>query len=217
MHLYQTPRILPLLFPRLTWRVHTEAPVVHLTFDDGPMPGPTDFVLDQLAGHQAQATFFCIGDNVRKHRETFLRIRQEGHLPANHTYHHLNGWKTGSRRYIENIRHCDDIMDMRVGEPRLFRPPYGRLNPFTRSAASSLSGWQMDHRIIMWDLLSCDYDPQLDVAESLQALKSGTRPGSIVVFHDSLKAEKNLRYLLPRYLEFLSASGYRMKTIPTGA
>ncbi|MFM7195535.1 MAG: polysaccharide deacetylase family protein [Bacteroidota bacterium] len=206
MNIYKTPRFLPLLFPGLLWRVKTSSAVVYLTFDDGPMPGPTDFVLDQLAAHRAHATFFCIGDNIRKHPETFQRIRREGHLPANHTFNHLSGWGTGTRRYHENIQQCDDVLMNQPDEPRLFRPPYGRLNPAHRS----------NHRVVMWDLLSCDYDPALDPQQSLQALKTGTGPGSIVVFHDSLKAEKNLRYLLPRYLEFLSSAGYRMETLPSG-
>ncbi|MFM7329215.1 MAG: polysaccharide deacetylase family protein [Bacteroidota bacterium] len=139
MNIYKTPRVLPLLFPGLLWRVKSSSAVVYLTFDDGPMPGPTDFVLDQLAAHRAHATFFCIGDNIRKHPQTFQRIRREGHLPANHTFNHLSGWGTGTRRYHENIQQCDDVLMKQHDEPRLFRPPYGRLNPAHRS----------NHRVVM--------------------------------------------------------------------
>ena len=207
MNIFRTPRLLQIMFPHLLWRVETDEPVVYLTFDDGPMPGPTDFVLDALSAHKAHATFFCIGDNIRKHPETFGRIRAEGHLPANHTFNHLNGWKTGAARYAQNIRLCDEWLNRHPGEPMLFRPPYGRLNPAVREI-------EVKHRVVMWSLLSCDYDPALNRDESLQALKKHTAPGSVVVFHDSHKAEKNLKYLLPRYLDFLSASGYRMETLP---
>ena len=211
MNIFKTPRILQLTFPGLLWKVDTSEPVVYLTFDDGPMPGPTDFVLDTLAAHHAHATFFCIGDNIRKHPETFARIRSEGHLPANHTFNHLDGWRTGTSRYAENIRKCDGYLGALPSEPLLFRPPYGRLNPGTRKKDGIL------HRIVMWDLLSCDYDRNLNKEDSLRALKKHSAPGSLVVFHDSLKAEHNLRYLLPQYLDFLSGSGYRMESIPPGA
>jgi peptidoglycan/xylan/chitin deacetylase (PgdA/CDA1 family) len=196
--LHRTPFVLPLLFPNLIWRIPTSEKKLFLTFDDGPVPGPTEMVLNTLAANQIPATFFCIGDNVRKHPELFQRIQTEGHTVANHTRHHLNGWKTPLADYLANVHACDEDL----GRPAtFFRPPYGRI---TRNQVRHLASKQ----IIMWDVLTRDYDRSLSPTACLSGSLRALRPGSIIVFHDSLKAEKNLSYALPRLLDAARQRGY---------
>lgn len=196
--LHQTPFFLPLLFPGLVWRVPTPDKLLFLTFDDGPVPGPTDAVLAILRDHAVSATFFCIGDNVRKHPDVFERVKADGHLVGNHTRNHRNGWKTNAAAYLENVAACDEDLG---SVARVFRPPYGRITPAqVRQLASK--------KIIMWDVLSRDYNSALAPADCLRGTLGAIRPGSIIVFHDSLKAEKNLLYALPRFLEGASRQGF---------
>jgi peptidoglycan-N-acetylglucosamine deacetylase len=207
--IHRTPFILPMLYPSLEWRVPTQAKEIYLTFDDGPVPGPTEFVLDALANADAKATFFCIGDNVRRHAPVFRQLVAAGHAVGNHTFNHLNGWKTQTDRYLQNIQACAEAL-VAPDEPlvggRLFRPPYGRI---TRRQIQQLR----DYRIIMWDVLSVDYDKSLPAERCLRNTLRAVRPGSIVVFHDSLKAEKNMTYALPRLLEQLAGEGYSFKSL----
>jgi peptidoglycan-N-acetylglucosamine deacetylase len=205
---HRTPFFLPLIYPRLTWRIPTTAKELFLTFDDGPFPGPTDFVLDQLRTHAAKATFFCIGDNVRKHPDLYRRVVAEGHATGNHTFNHVNGWKTDFESYRSNILKCDAVMGAldQTYKPRLFRPPYGKI---TRRQIADLSAY----KIIMWDVLSIDYKKSLSTEMCARNTIRATRPGSIVLFHDSLKAEKNMRVALPRFLEYFSAQGFVFKTL----
>ena len=210
MRIYRTPDILPKLFSNLTWSVPAEnnsSPVVYLTFDDGPMPGPTDFVLQQLKAADAAATFFCIGDNIRKHPKTYAAIAYDGHRIGNHTYNHLSGWSTSTGNYLANTLACQRWIAPEHG--KIFRPPFGRIRP-AQVARMRSEGFH----VVMWDILSYDYDASLDPAVALKALERLTRPGSVVVFHDSQKAWKNLSFLLPRYLEFLRSNGYRMEALP---
>jgi peptidoglycan/xylan/chitin deacetylase (PgdA/CDA1 family) len=206
--IHRTPFILPMLYPSLEWRVPTQAKEIYLTFDDGPVPGPTEFVLETLATARARATFFCIGDNVRRHAPVFSRLVAAGHAVGNHTFNHLNGWKTPTDRYLQNIQDCADALalDNAKVARHLFRPPYGRI---TRGQIQHLR----DYRIIMWDVLSVDYDRSLPAERCLRNTLRAVRPGSIVVFHDSLKAEKNMTYALPRLLEQLTGEGYRFKSL----
>lgn len=203
MYLVKTPRLIQSLFPRIHWRNETEEPVVHLTFDDGPIPEVTPWVLDQLGRYQAKATFFCVGHNIEKHPDVFARLLAEGHLAGNHTYHHLDGWSTDNRSYFKNIRMTRDL----VGN-RLFRPPYGHLRP---SQAQFL---QRHYQVVLWDILSGDFDRQLQPEDCLRNVLQHVRPGSIIVLHDNIKSFSTLRYVLPRLLESLSAQGYRMETVP---
>jgi len=206
MRFFKTPSLFPTIFRDLTWNMPDGGDrVIYLTFDDGPMPGPTDFVLDQLSAHQSQATFFCIGDNIRKHPITFSKILQGGHVVGNHTYHHLNGWACSLEQYRENILATQQQLPNPQDRP-LFRPPFGKLPIQYRKI---LPEW----KIIMWDILTYDYDQKLDVTKALDQIKKNTRPGSIVVFHDSLKAEKNLRLILPEYLHYLKTRGFTMKAL----
>lgn len=207
--IHRTPFILPMLYPSLEWRVPTTAKEIYLTFDDGPVPGPTEFVLETLAAAGATATFFCIGDNVRRHAPVYNRLVAAGHAVGNHTFNHLNGWNTPTDRYLQNIQACAEVITQAGNtQPakRLFRPPYGRI---TRRQIQHLR----DYRIIMWDVLSVDYDKSLPAERCLRNTLGAVRPGSIVVFHDSLKAEKNMTYALPRVLEQLTGEGYSFKSL----
>ncbi len=208
--MFQTPFILPLLFPNLQWRIKTSEKELFLTFDDGPVPGPTEFVLDNLKKYQAKATFFCIGDNIRKNPEIFTRIIAEGHAIGNHTFHHMRGWGTSTEKYVQNVAMCDLQITSNFQFPtskKLFRPPYGRIR-----------GKQIDHlkdkyEIIMWDVLTTDYSQSLSPQKCLEGSIKATRPGSIIVFHDSLKAERNMSHALPRYLEHFTNLGYSFKIL----
>jgi len=195
----KTPRLLQALMPAYTWRIPTEERVVYLTFDDGPIPVLTPWVLDQLGAYEAKATFFCVGDNVVKHPKLFERLLAEGHSIGNHTFNHLNGWHTDTLAYLHNVRRC-----ARVVHSRLFRPPYGKLMPLQRAFL------ERHFQIIMWDVLSGDYDADISPDQCLAHVLDNVQPGSIVVLHDNLKAERNLRFVLPAALEFFAAGGWRM-------
>jgi len=210
---HRTPFFLPWLYPALTWRIRSEEKVLYLTFDDGPVPGPTEFVLDELKKQQSQATFFCIGDNVQRHPDIFIRIVSEGHTIGNHTFHHVNGWKTEREDYIENVKMCDEVIQKYQPEgskmkSSLFRPPYGKI---TRKQIKALN----DYDIIMWDVLTYDFEKRISPQACLKNSVRATRPGSIIVFHDSLKAERNISYALPRFLEHFLNQGYVFRSIPS--
>ena len=193
------------LYPKLTWHKNRMNKAIYLTFDDGPIPGPTEFVLDTLGAFDAKATFFCVGDNVRKHSAIFQRILAEGHSVGNHTFNHKNGWKTNDIDYLENVNKGYQVLLEHGGtavKSRLFRPPYGKIK---RSQIRSL---RPKTDIVMWEVLSGDFDTDLPAAQCLQRSIRASTAGAIVVFHDSLKAEASLRYTLPRYMEHFQAEGY---------
>jgi peptidoglycan/xylan/chitin deacetylase (PgdA/CDA1 family) len=200
----RTPFLLRKIYPNYYWKINTNEPKIYLTFDDGPIPEVTPFVLDTLKSYQAKSTFFCIGDNIRKHPEVFRRIEDEGHIAANHTFNHLSGWKTDNESYLLNIEECKAYLS---GSNNLFRPPYGRIR---KSQAGRLS---REYKIIMWDVLTGDFDKGMDPQKCLQRTIKLTRPGSIVVFHDSLKAERVLRYVLPDYLNHFSKLGFQFEIL----
>lgn len=209
---FRTPFFLPFIYPGLLWRERTDRKELYLTFDDGPIDGPTEFVLETLEQFSAKATFFCIGDNIRKHPEVFRKITVAGHSIGNHTYNHLNGWKTQTHRYIDNVRLCDEQLTAggytSTSERKLLRPPYGKI---TFGQIRSLSRY----KIVMWDVLTKDYDQSYAPDFLLKKAIALSRPGSIVVFHDSLKAEKNLRHILPAYLRHFTDHGFTFKAIST--
>lgn len=191
------------LFPNLTWRLPgSDSRDVYLTFDDGPHPEISLWVAEQLEKHHMKGTFFCVGDNVRKFPETAATLIQKGHRLGNHTMHHLKGWNTDKQTYAADVAECASY----VSSP-LFRPPYGRIK------RAQINLLKMQYRIVMWSVLSCDFDQALKPEKALKGLFKKTRNGSIVVFHDSVKAEKNLKYILPRYLEFLNENGFICKTL----
>lgn len=195
--------LLQQLTTSLTWRLPTREKVLYLTFDDGPIPEVTPWVLEQLRGHDAKATFFCVGANVRKHPDIYRSVLEGGHRTGNHTEQHINGWISLNREYYLDIAKC-----ARVVRSDLFRPPYGKIRP------TQVARIKKDYRIIMWDVLSKDYDRELDGDTCFQRVVRTAGPGSIVVFHDSLKAEKRLRTALPKVLDHFASQGYRFDTIP---
>lgn len=204
---FRTPFFLPYVYPSLLWRGAPGNKTIYLTFDDGPIDGPTLFVADLLKEQNVKATFFCIGDNVRKHPAILQRVINDGHAVGNHTFNHFNGWKTPLTEYVDNVKRCSDMLSPFVGAGRqLFRPPYGRIT-FQQIRALS------DYRIVMWDVLTKDYDQTRHADYLLSRAIAATRDGSIVVFHDSLKAFRNLEYMLPRFLNHFREAGYNFRPL----
>lgn len=201
--IFQNPaKWLSWLYPKAIWNLPTNEKIVYLTFDDGPHPQITPWVMDLLSQHRATATFFCTGENVTRYPEVYEKIKAH-HKAGNHTENHLNGFDCNHNEYAHNIELCREKV-----ESNLFRPPYGRMK---RSQYKNLL--QSDFHIVMWSLLSWDYIPKLNLSRALKMLKKNTAPGSIVVFHDSEKANGNLKVLLPAYLEFLTKNGFSCKSI----
>lgn len=203
MLIVKTPEFISRIMPRMTWDFYGESNKVFLTFDDGPTPEVTEWVLDQLKQYNAKATFFAIGRNVEHFPDIFKRILQEGHSVGNHTYSHLKGFRSSKRHYYEDIELASNYINS-----NLFRPPYGRI----------WRGQVLDivrqYRIIMWNVLSIDYNRKLSGNQVYRNVINHVKPGSIVVFHDSKKARKNLEYALPRVLDYLSKKGYELASIP---
>jgi len=196
------PIILPTLYPSLLWKVDTQEKKVYLTFDDGPTPGVTPWVLDQLKQFNAKATFFCLGKNVQQQPIIYQRILNEGHAVGNHTHNHRRGWTTKSKDYLDNIQTASQYI-----RSKLFRPPYGMIK------TSQILKLRHNYKIIMWNVLSRDYNQKISPEECLHNVINDDKPGSIIVFHDSLKAERNLRYVLPKVLQFYSDKGYSMVSV----
>ena len=197
MYLVKTPQLIQSLFPNFTWKIPSTEKVLYLTFDDGPIPSVTPWVMEQLEQYNAKATFFCVGDNVKKHPEIFQQLIFKGHAIGSHTQNHLNGWITDNIPYFHNVRHAANLTNS-----VLFRPPYGRLRP---KQAQFL---QRHYRIVMWDVLSGDFDPRISPEQCLANVINNASEGSIIVFHDSLKAEDKLNYVLPKVLEHFTKEGY---------
>ncbi len=207
MYLIKTPFWLRAIYSNCTWKMHAKDKVIYLSFDDGPDPDATPFVLENLKKYNAKATFFCIGNNVLKHPNIYESIIKEGHRVGNHTYDHLNGWKTDNHLYIENIK---DAMNMI--ESNLFRPPYGRIKKSQIKLLKQVES--LPKQIIMWDVLSGDFDLKIDGETCARNVIKNTVPGSIIVFHDSQKAWDRMSIALPIVLEYFSNLGYRMELIP---
>ncbi len=204
MLIVRPPSLLTRALHRMTWDFHGNQQEVFLTFDDGPTPVVTPWVLKQLEEAGAKATFFCLGRNVDKYPDLYTQILAAGHSVGNHSYSHLKGFRSSIRRYMDDIRLASDMIDT-----KLFRPPYGRILPGQVRAVLE------QYDIIMWDVLSIDYNTGLTGDRVLQNVTNNVRPGSIIVFHDSDKAADNLYFALPRTLEFLQESGYAMRAIPS--
>lgn len=205
---YKTRSWMKKLLPGYTWQKQTTEKILFITFDDGPIPVVTPFVLDQLKAYQAKATFFCVGDNLVKHPDIAVRLLHEGHVVANHTCNHLKGWQTSFEKYLQNVALCEQELAKLQVSNRLFRPPYGRI---TGKQAVQLR--KAGYELIMWDVLTNDYDGTLAPEICLQKSIKYTENGSIVVFHDSVKAQHNMMYVLPRYLAHFAAQGYTFKTL----
>lgn len=187
----------------MLWKGDPAGNAVYITFDDGPTPGVTEKVLDVLERFDARATFFCIGGNVHKHPELFNELSERGHAVGNHTWNHMNGRDFSDYSYFKNVLECSRVVDS-----TLFRPPYGSLRLSQVRALSSR------YKIVMWDVLTADWRKELSRETCLKNATSSVEAGSIVVFHDSKKAEKNMLYALPRTLEFLLKKGFVMKALP---
>lgn len=199
----KTPAIAKRLFPKYTWDIKTDEKILYLSFDDGPTPGVTEFVLDTLNQFKAKATFFCIGNNVDKYPEIYNRILYEGHAVGNHTHHHLNAWKHSAEVYMEDVAQASEKIDS-----NLFRPPYGKLKLAHNKHLATLN-----FNIIMWDVLSFDWEIGTTPEACLENVISKATKGSIIVFHDSIKAETNLRYALPKVLSYFSKNGFTFHSI----
>ena len=221
----KTPLVVKKTFPNYVWSIPTTSKTLYLTFDDGPTPEITDWTLQTLQTYNAKATFFCIGYNVEKHPNIFHNIIKAGHSIGNHTYNHLNGWKSKTMDYISNVKLCDTIMTSQVSNVifkaqdskienyqfktvNLFRPPYGKIKPKQSKRLLDL-GYQM----IMWDILSFDWDSKVSPKDCLNQVVSKSTNGSIIVFHDSIKAAKNMQYTLPKVLDHFSNKGFCFKAI----
>lgn len=205
MFIEQPPLLYRLLFPEAVWRLKSRRKprTVYLTFDDGPIPEETLWVLDTLDRYGIKATFFAVGDNVRKYPALFEEVKRRGHAYGNHSMHHLQGMKTTTRRYIRDITEADHLIDS-----PLFRPPHGIMRWKQARAIK-------DHyNIIMYDLVSRDYSRKMSPEQVLANVKRYARPGAIIVFHDSVKASRNLHYALPRAIEWLKAEGYVFEPLP---
>ncbi|MEM7109587.1 MAG: polysaccharide deacetylase family protein [Bacteroidota bacterium] len=202
MFLHKTPWLIQKLYPSLIWK-QNQPQTIYLTFDDGPIPGITPFIQDTLTDFKIKATFFCVGDNLRKYREIAQESIRLGHTIANHTFNHLNGWKTNKNDYLENIELCENLINELGVKCHLFRPPYGKISK------SQIQLMKSNYRMIMWDVLTGDYSKKMSTQSCLEGSIKATDEGSIVLFHDNIKAEKNIRYSLPRYIEHFLKRGYR--------
>lgn len=207
-YLIKTPRIVRNIYRKSVWRIGLNKKILYLTFDDGPHPRITESVLDLLKKYQAKASFFCIGENVVKYPETYKRIISEGHAVGNHTFNHLNGWRTEDGHYVNNTQKAAKVI-----ESRLFRPPYGKIK---MSQRRRLMYGEMKMKIIMWSVLSGDFDRRVTPERCARYVVRSSRPGSIIVFHDSEKAADRMLYALPKVLEHFSALGYRFDRIEEG-
>ncbi len=197
MYTVQAPFFLRWLYPSLTWHRSRTEKRIFLTFDDGPIPDVTPFIINTLNNYGIKATFFCVGENIKKHPLLFERLLENGHRVGNHTHNHLNGWKTPDDYYLQNVDRCQQLT-----QTPLFRPPYGR---GTRSQYTQL---RKTHEIIMWDVLSGDFDLRLTPEKCLRNVLRYTQNGSIVVFHDNLKAIPRVTHALPRAIEHWMEEGY---------
>ncbi|MBQ3237449.1 MAG: polysaccharide deacetylase family protein [Bacteroidaceae bacterium] len=200
MFIEQPPQFIRRLYPRACWRMDSSERAVYLTFDDGPIPEVTPWVLDVLDKYRIKATFFMVGDNVRKHPDEFKMVVERGHRIGNHTYNHLKGMAEHTDHYVANIDKADCYLST-----NLFRPPHGLMRLRQYRALCER------YHIIMWDLVTRDYNPKLNGRQILRKVQQYARPGSIITFHDSLRATHNLYYALPRAIEWLLAEGYEFK------
>jgi len=197
MFLAKSPSIIKKYYPQLIWDLPNEENKIYLTFDDGPIPEVTEWVLDVLKQYNIKATFFCIGHNIEKHPQIFEKIKQRGHAIGNHSFHHLSGWDTDDEVYLRNIDKCQELT-----KTRLLRPPYGRIKK------NQIVSLVSNYKIIMWDVLSGDFDPKTTPDKCYKNVVKHTKSGSIIVFHDSVKAFENVKYALPKAIEYLLEKGF---------
>lgn len=201
MFIEQPPQIIRYLYPSAIWRMDKDERAVYLTFDDGPIPRVTPWVLDVLDRYGIKATFFMVGDNIRKHPDEFRMVVERGHRIGNHTFNHIRGLSYDINSYLENTEKACRMMM----ETNLFRPPHGYMSP------KQYTELKKRYKIIMWDLVTRDYNRKFNGEQILQKVKKYARNGSIITFHDSIKSEENLKYALPKAIEWLKEQGYEFK------
>lgn len=208
----KTPNLLRFIFRNWIWHLSSKEKVLYLTFDDGPTPEITEWTLNELKKHEAKATFFCIGKNIAAYPEIFQKIIEEKHAVGNHTNNHLNGGKTNTSAYLKNVdeaeKHFEENRKSEIVNLKLFRPPYGRL---TLSQSKKIR--KLGYKIIMWDVLSADFDPKVSYEKCLENVIRNIENGSIIIFHDSVKASEKLKFVLPKVLEYYSYQGFSFKSI----
>ncbi|MFI1771078.1 polysaccharide deacetylase family protein [Thalassobellus citreus] len=209
----KTPLVVKKMFPNYIWDIASTSKTIYLTFDDGPTPEITNWTLQTLEKFNAKATFFCIGNNVNKHPDIFQNIVKAGHAIGNHTHNHIKGWKTKAEAYNENIELCESEFKNQIPNNQslitnLFRPPYGQISPKQGKLLRNKG-----YNIIMWDILSFDWDANVSKETCLDNVIKKTSDGSVVVFHDSVKASKNMQYALPKVLTYFSEKGYCFKAL----
>lgn len=206
---FRTPDLFTKLFPSLVWKIETAGEkVLYLTFDDGPDPEVTPYVLDLLKAYNAKATFFVVGANVAMYPDVVKLTQSLGHVIGNHTHHHLSGWRTSNKPYINDVAECEGALNdsLSATPSALFRPPYGRITPL------QIRALKKEYRIVMWSLLSGDFDKTLNLEDAKQALTK-CRSGEVIVFHDSQKSLPNLKQLLPWFLECFHRKGYKFAAL----
>ncbi|GAB1856639.1 polysaccharide deacetylase family protein [Flavobacteriaceae bacterium MHTCC 0001] len=209
----KTPKAIQWLFPNYVWNIDTAQKAIYLTFDDGPTPEITEWTLATLAKYNAKATFFCIGDNIKKYPYIFQKIINAGHAIGNHTQHHLKGWKTKRTIYLRDVEIASEVIRANIQNSEfkiqnLFRPPYGKITPKQGKLLI-----EKGYNIIMWDVLSFDWDKNISQEACLTNVISKTKNGSIVVFHDSVKAAHNMQYALPKVLDYFNERGFEFRAI----
>jgi len=213
----KTPDFVKTLFPNFIWNIDTKSKELYLTFDDGPTPEITDWVLSTLKDYNAKATFFCIGNNIEKHPDIFRNIIDEGHVIGNHTFNHLKGWKHKTSDYLDDVERTEKIINseyqkqnsrITIRNSKLFRPPYGKFK-----SKQSKQIRDLGYKIILWDVLSYDWDNAISEVNCLKNVTSAAKEGSIIVCHDSVKASRNLKYVLPKVLEYYNQRGFKFKSL----
>lgn len=199
---YQVPIFVKWFLKGVFWRINPSEKVIYLTFDDGPIPEITPKVLEILDDFDVKATFFCVGDNVRKHPEVYKEVISRGHAVGNHTFNHIKGFDYLADEYVENVKKASEYI-----QSGLFRPPHGQITP------KKIKRLRADYKIIMWDIITYDYDKTFSAAKIMRLIRRKSRNGSIVVFHDSLKSEKNVLEALPKALRFWKEEGYMLRKL----
>lgn len=202
MYIIKTPKLIRKIFPNYLWNKSRKKPFVYFTFDDGPIPEVTPWVLDTLREYNMHGTFFCVGDNVRKHSDIYNRLIEEGHSVGNHSYSHKSGWSTDAEKYLDDVQLCGSFV-----QSNLYRPPYGRLRPQQAEALRD------EYQIVMWDVLSGDFDQNISAEQCYQNVIQNLKPGSIIVFHDNVKSFKTLKEVLPRVIEYCIVQGLTSKAL----
>ncbi len=214
----KTPKLIKRIFPNYVWDIPSKEKIIYLTFDDGPTPEITNWTLDTLKQYKAKATFFCIGNNVEKHPEIFHNILNEEHSIGNHTHNHLKGWTTLNEDYLKNVKEAQNTINFQIQKSKiknqkslinnLFRPPFGQITPKQGKKLIISS-----YKIIMWNVLSLDWDNSVTKEKCLENVINKTSNGSIIVFHDSVKASKNMKYALPKVLDYFTKKGFCFKKL----